>query len=95
MIGGHALGFGPRFPRNGLVDRFRFFAVNLAGEFCVGQPLAADRANYDGELFRVVHFSVVKPAGLFIDVPEQVERLNADIGAVERPLRSYLFHRFQ
>ena len=82
-----AFGLGPRFPRSGLVDRLRFRAVNLPGEFRIGQTLATNRANHDREPLRIIHAAVIEPARLFVDVPEQVERFHADVSSVERPLQ--------
>src|SRR5580698_6651267 len=42
---GQAFGLGPRFPRHGLVDRFR--PVHLAGEFRISEPLSDDFAHCD------------------------------------------------
>ena len=82
-----AFGLGPRFPRSGLVNRLRFRAVNLPGEFRISQALATNRANHDREPLRIVHAAVAESARLFVDVPEQVERFHADVGSVERPLQ--------
>jgi hypothetical protein len=81
------LGLGPRFPRSGLDSRLRFCFVKLAGEFGIGQTLA-NLANYRSAN-RSASFilRVVEPASLFVDVAEQMERFNADIGSVQRPLQ--------
>jgi len=84
---GQTLGLGPRFPRSGLDNRLRFCFVNLASEFCVGQPLSANRTNHGGKPFRVGHLAIIEAARLFVDITEQMERLYADIGAVERSLQ--------
>src|SRR5205823_4198092 len=73
-------GLGPRLPRHGLVDRF--CSCNLASEFLVGKALANDCADPNVKAFRVGHLAVVESPSLFVDVAEQVKRLNADIGPV-------------
>jgi hypothetical protein len=86
------LGLGPRFPRHGLVDRFRF--IQLAGEFGIGQPFAYDLANANVKALRISHLPIVEAECLFVDVAEQVERFHADVGAVQLPLnkRPEVFH---
>jgi hypothetical protein len=81
---GQAFGLGPRFPRQGLVDRFCFF--HLACEFRISQPLADDLTQADVEPLGIGHLAIVEPESLFIDVAEQVKRLYADVGAVQLPL---------
>src|ERR1700674_3355636 len=69
----------PRFKRPTLVDR-RFFS-HLTSEFSVCKTLAGDLRYCQAEPLCIVHVlpSVVAER-LFIDVPEKVERLDADIG---------------
>jgi hypothetical protein len=81
---GQAPGLGPRFPRHGLVDRFRF--VCLTGEFRVGQPLTDDLADADVESLRVSHLPIVESERLLIDVAEQMERFHADVSSVQLAL---------
>lgn len=89
---GQALGLGPRFPRHGLVDGFRF--SHLAGEFCIGQPFPADLSHHYVEPFSIVHLPIVESASLFIDVAEQMEWFDADISTVQAALkqRPEVFH---
>jgi len=89
---GQAFGLGPRFLRHGLVDGFRF--GGLASEFRIGQALSDDLTHADVETFRIGHLAIVEPESLFVDVAEQMERLHADVGAVQLPLNQApeIFH---
>lgn len=84
---GQAFGLGPRFPRHGLVDRFR--PQLLASEFRIGQPLAADFTDDRFKSPRVVQLPIIEPARLFVDIAKQVERFNTDIGSVQTPPCQY------
>jgi hypothetical protein len=75
---------GPRFPRHGLVDGFRF--SHLTGEFLIGQPLPDNLPDANIESFSVGHLTGVVAERLFIEVPEKVERLHADVGSVQATL---------
>jgi hypothetical protein len=86
---GQAFRFGPRGNRPALVQsRFGF-----AGYFRPGQPLSYDLAHGEIETFPVrqgrtaVILAIVEPKCLFVQVPEQVERFYAHIGAVEATLQ--------
>ena len=81
---GQSLGLGPRFPRHGLVDGFRF--IQLTGEFRIGQPFADDLTDTDIESLRIGHLAVVEPKRLLIDIAKQVEWLDTDVGSVQLPL---------
>jgi hypothetical protein len=78
------LGLGPRLPRHDLVDRFRF--VCFAGEFRIGEPLACDLANSDVKALGIGHLAIVKPERLFVQIPKQVERFDADVRALKLSL---------
>ena|ERR1035437_3904117 len=85
-------------PRLGCGVSFRVPAVSgeedvssilqvLAGKFPVGHP-ASDNLFHDcGESFRVRKVPSVVAESLFIDIAEQVERLNADVRAVRPRFR--------
>ncbi len=79
-----AFGLRPRFPRRGLVDESRF--SHLTSEFLVGESLSTDFGNHHIESFCVVGLPVIESANLFVDVPEQVKRLHADISSVQSTL---------
>jgi hypothetical protein len=89
---GQAIGLGPRFPRQGLVDGFRF--SSLTGEFRIGQPLADDLTDTDVKPLGISHLAIVKPERLLVDVAEQVERFHTDIGPVQATLQQTpeIFH---
>ena len=55
-----AFGLGPRLPRHGLVNGFRF--SQFAGEFGISKALAGDLANHNFEAFRIVHLPIVEAA---------------------------------
>src|ERR1019366_2086215 len=59
------------------------------------EPAPYDLANYKREAFSIRQFAPVVAEGLFVKIPEQVERLNADIRAVQLPLYQApeIFHR--
>lgn len=78
-------GLGPRVPRHGLVDRFRF--ISLAGQFHVGQTLADDLTNADIKPLGISHFTIIKSECLLVDIPKQVKRLDADVGTVQTALQ--------
>src|ERR1035437_1193333 len=85
-------------PRLGCGVSFRVPAVSgeedvssilqvLAGKFPVGHP-ASDNLFHDcGESFRVRKVPSVVAESLFIDIAEQVERLNADVRAMQTALQ--------
>ena len=76
---------GPRFSVRALIQSFR---SNLAGDFGPGQTLSYDLSNSQIKAVTVVHVpAVIEPKRLLIDVAEQVERLDADIGAVQSALQ--------
>jgi len=57
-----------------------------AGQFSVGKPLAHDASGSAQEPNAVSHLAVVEPESLLVDVAEQVERLDAHVGAAQGPL---------
>ena len=58
--------------------RLRF---HLAGKLGIGEALAYHLTHGKAEAVRVLHgVAVVIPKSLFVYVPEQVERLNRDVG---------------
>jgi hypothetical protein len=75
---------GPRFPRHGLVDRFRGF--HLTSEFRIGQALADDLTDADIEALRIGHLAIIEAERLLVDIAEQVERLDTDISAMQLSL---------
>lgn len=77
-----------RFPRpcRRLIDSFRF--TNLAGEFSVGQGLARDLRDNRTKAVGVVHLvSIVVAKRLLVDVAEQVERFDRNVGAMKAALQ--------
>jgi len=86
----HAFRFGPR-NRRPLGD-FRFFAV-LASRFGPGEALAYDLTNGKikafaiGDYFTIGVLACVEAERLLINVPEQVERLNRNMGATDTALQ--------
>src|SRR5271157_2681698 len=81
---GQALDLGPRFPRQGTLER-RF--SYLAGEFRIGEPLADDLTNANIEALGIGHLAVVESKRLLVNVAEQVERLNTDVGSMQATLQ--------
>jgi hypothetical protein len=57
------------------------------GPCITGEVLAANLTDYNVEPFCVVHFSVIESASLFVEVAEEMKRLNADIGSVQSALQ--------
>jgi len=53
----------------------------------VGQTLADDVVSQSQESLTIAHLPVVETEGFFIQVAEQVERLNADVGAPDCALQ--------
>ena len=82
----HSFALGPRFPRQGLVDRFCF--SRLAGEFCISQPFADNLTDADVKSLRIGHLAIVKTKCLLVNVAKQVERLYADVGAMQAAFQS-------
>src|SRR5271157_1340911 len=77
---GQALDLGPRFPRQGGLER-RF--SYLAGEFRIGEPLADDLTNANIEALSGSHFPIVKTKRLLVNVAEQMEWLHANVGSMQ------------
>jgi hypothetical protein len=62
-------------------------ALRLAGQLIELEPLAHDLGHRQTEPVGVLHtLAVVVSEGLFVKIPEQVERLDAHIGAVDSAL---------
>src|ERR1035437_3256756 len=79
-----------RLPRGkrptALVDR-RYFS-SLTGEFGIGEALAGNLRNRQTKPFRVVHvLPGVVAERLLIDVAEQVEGFDADVGSMQTALQ--------
>ena len=79
-----------RFPRPCLLERNGILGrsfVLLFREFVVGKPLADDLRKRQLEAVVVVQvLAVVKPKGLFVNIPEQVVRFRASVGSVDTAL---------
>jgi hypothetical protein len=74
--------FGPRGSR-ALVG-FRPF---LARQFIEGETLADDLANHVAETLCVIHrLAVIEAESLFVNVAEQVERLDDHVGTADSAL---------
>lgn len=55
-------------------------------QILVGQAPADDAVDREAEAIRVVHVApIVEPEGLLVQIPEQVERLDRYVGAVQGP----------
>ena len=52
----------------------------------VSEPLPHDVSQHVDEAKRIGRLPGVEPEGLFVEVAEQMERLDADVGALDRPL---------
>ena len=75
-----------RFPRPCRLTLNRRFG--LAGQFGVGKALTGDLPYGQVEAVRVIHIlAVVKAKALLIGVSLQVERFNANVSSLERPLK--------
>ena len=82
-----AKGQALRFPRPCRLDGFRFFRL-LPGKLSISEALAGDLGNRQSEPLGIIHFLArVVAECLFVDIPEQVERLNADVGPVQATLQ--------
>src|ERR1700730_13438356 len=85
-----AEGQASRFPRPcRLVDSFclRLRRRLLASEFLPSETLADNLTDGEVEAIRIIHvLTVVVTKRLFVKVAEQVERLHADVGAVQTAL---------
>ena len=57
-----------------------------AGQLTVGQALACDLAGQPLESLTVAGLAGVEAEGFLVEVAEQVERLDADVGALDGPL---------
>jgi len=60
----------------------------FAGQLLVSQATANNLFHSEHEAVNIVSVAVIKPERLFIDVPEQVERLNRDIVPFKPRFRS-------
>src|ERR1035441_2527015 len=67
----------------------------LAGQLLVGDSASDNLFHYSNETLRVRGLAVVVAKCLFIDIAEQVERLNADVRAMQATLQETpeVFHR--
>ena len=74
-----------RFPLPCRLAKRRF--SDLASEFGIGEPLANDLTNSEVKALTIGHVSIVESERLLIQVPEQVERLHAHIGATQAALQ--------
>src|ERR1017187_555624 len=91
---GQALRLGPRELL--FLNRFRLFLLHLAGKLGIGEALAGDLGNRQSKPLGIVHLlACVVAECLFIDVAEQMERFDADIGSVKATLQETpeVFHR--
>jgi len=61
--------------------------LDLSGEFGVGQSPVSDRAKGVGEPAEVDHVAHVEREHPLIQVAEQVERLDGNVGAVQATLQ--------
>jgi hypothetical protein len=83
--GRQSLRLGPRRKPRGLVG-FRFFS-RLASEINPRQTLAHDLPHCQVEALTIVHIlPIVIAERLLVQIPEQMERLDANVGSLESPL---------
>jgi hypothetical protein len=66
----------------------------LAGEDIPCEPLADDLTHGKVKAFAVVQLAIIEAVHLFIEVTEQVERLNRNVGSVQAALQETpeIFH---
>ena len=79
-----------RFPRSRwrrLLALRRSGAQIGASQVGVGEALAHDGGQHAHEATPVIGVSVIEPMHLLVNIPEQVEGVNADVGALDRPLQ--------
>src|SRR5688572_30386646 len=72
------------YQRPCLGPRFFFGAAN---QLLIGESAPRDVAQRLGESRGVVVGALVEPERLLVKIPEQVERLDADVRAANRPLQ--------
>jgi len=58
-----------------------------AGERNIGKPLADDALESEREAEGVIATAIVEPESLLVKVPEQVERFDRYVGALDGPLQ--------
>lgn len=90
---GQALGFV--LPASLALRPLPLLGLFLASEFVPRQAATGDLGAYDGEPLRVGQLASVVPEGLFVQIAEQVERLDADVGSMQLALyqRPEVLHR--
>ncbi len=62
-------------------------ATSLPDKLPVGEATAHDVAHPEYESLHVAQFPVIVPEALFIQIPEQVERLDRDVRSLEAALQ--------
>ncbi len=80
-----------RLPRwwCGLLLRSRRSGQQVApDEILVGQPLADDVASHCDEPLGVATLAIIEPDGLLVQVAQHMERVNADVGALDGALET-------
>src|SRR2546427_10385220 len=58
-----------------------------AGQMLIGQAFPENVADSFKESAAIIILPIVEPEGLLVEVAEQVERLDAHVGAADRPLQ--------
>src|SRR5437764_299558 len=75
---GQPFGFGPRFKCPFALEPL---LSGLADQLVIGEALADDLPHEEAEAIPIVHrFAVVEAESLLVNIAEQVEGLNADVG---------------
>ena len=68
--------------RHGVIGRSHLCwrdAVQCSDEILIGQALADDARNGERETLRIRQLALIEPKRLFVQIPEQVERFNANV----------------
>ena len=58
-----------------------------SSQFLVSQPLTNDAVHYTHESAGIVSLTGIIPIGFLVQIPEQVERFDANIGALDCPFK--------
>lgn len=79
----------PSFSRDLAFEAFSSarLRVSLASQLLVDKPAADNLLQDDTESFRIGHLAIVIAKRLLVNVPEQVERLNAHVRSVQAALQ--------
>src|SRR5271166_3602037 len=73
-----------RFPRPCRLARSGF--LRFAGQLRICQPFSDDVSDADVKTLSISHLPIVVAEGLFIEIPEQMERLDRNVGSADASL---------